>query len=180
MRKAINGSPETVRTTRKTRPEIVVGTGTLRGKPFNGRSPQATFASDAPVSSQLGCGIAEVGSEARGVSDLCVGSPVHLEVQCMTGPASEGCALTISRRAIRSCAADTKVIHARVRLAGAGAELEHRHLGPLKPAVASFSSVVDKWIAAASVPSAYPAPARTGFVQVSAGRQGPGKVALMR
>ena len=53
------GSPATVRTSRKTRPEIVVGTGTLYGKPFNGRSALASLASDAPFSPQLGRGIAD-------------------------------------------------------------------------------------------------------------------------
>ena len=110
MGTALIGSPATVMTSRKTRPEIVAGTGTLHGKPFNGRSPLASLASDAPVSPQLGRGIADEGSEPRGISDLCVGSPVHLEVQCMTGPASEGHALTISRRATRRCAADTTAI----------------------------------------------------------------------
>ncbi len=60
MGTALIGSPAAVRTSRKTRPEIVAGTGTLHGKPFNRRSPLASLASDAPVSPQLGRGIADV------------------------------------------------------------------------------------------------------------------------
>ncbi len=51
-----------------------------------------------------------MGSEPRGITDLYVGSPAHLEVQCMTGPTSEGHALTFSRRATKRCAADTTAI----------------------------------------------------------------------
>ena len=41
MGTALIGSSATVRTSRKTRPENVAGTGTLYGKPFNGRSALA-------------------------------------------------------------------------------------------------------------------------------------------
>src|SRR5688572_19043018 len=66
-----------------------------------------------------------MGSEPRGITDLYVGSPVHLEVQCKTGPTSEGHALTISRRTTNAARPTSQPFHARVRLAGPGEELEH-------------------------------------------------------
>ena len=63
MRTALTGSPTTVRTSRKTRPEIVAATGTLYGNRSTAEVAWASLASDAPFSPQLGRGIADLGSE---------------------------------------------------------------------------------------------------------------------
>jgi hypothetical protein len=60
--------------------------------------PAAMLASGAPVSPSCGRWTADVGLEPRSITDLCVGGPVHLEVQCTTGPTAGGHAVIILER----------------------------------------------------------------------------------
>jgi hypothetical protein len=76
-----------------------------------------------------------VGLEPRSITDLCVGGPVHLEVQCTTGPTSRGHVVIILERSA-----------AFVQLA-----LEK------SSNTSTWDSRNLQWGATASVPRAYPA-----------------------